>query len=171
MPAAHGQDCTSPADCVHELDLDLKCAVDNKCRIPCLTRSECNSDQVCNTHVCADPDQLDADGNLPMNNPNGYMGEGVASGGAPDAAVTPDASMPVGDATTSVPDADADASTSVPDADGATENPLWRRRQPTPRVPPVRSACGLRTKRKRERWGVRGLRLEADERCEIIATS
>jgi hypothetical protein len=63
----------------------LVCAVDYRCRAACQSPANCTSGQVCVTNVCADPTDLDTNGQLPQKNPNAAV-----DGGRPaDAGATP----------------------------------------------------------------------------------
>ena len=86
----HNSDCNSP----------LVCAVDLQCRNQCVTVRDCITGQECVSNVCANPDEVNADGTLkgaidggggpgPGSGGGSGTGGGLSSGGnAPDASGT-----------------------------------------------------------------------------------
>jgi hypothetical protein len=64
--------CERTADCVE----GLVCGVDGECRDQCLTESDCVEGQLCVSGTCADSDELDESGQLPVAGGGEYGAEG-----------------------------------------------------------------------------------------------
>jgi alpha-tubulin suppressor-like RCC1 family protein len=72
-------DCTTSSGC----NGSQVCAVDRECRDACSGENDCIGDQVCATSgACAEPDEVDDDGDLPPSGGTGGMGGTTGTGGS-----------------------------------------------------------------------------------------